>query len=92
MGVRQYKRLNAKKIAALSGPGRYADGDGLHLVVDANGTSVGLRASRPKDGGETWGSEGADRITKTLYDDAGQPTKTITVLGATLEYDAAETV
>lgn len=34
---REVNRLSARKIQTLTEAGRYADGDGLHLVVDAAG-------------------------------------------------------
>jgi hypothetical protein len=34
---REVHRLSARRVQSLSDPGRYADGDGLYLVVDAAG-------------------------------------------------------
>jgi hypothetical protein len=38
--ARQLHKLFARQIAALSKPGRYSDGGGLYVVVDAGGTSI----------------------------------------------------
>ena len=37
MPSREADRLTARKVETLKGPGVYMDGDGLRLVVDANG-------------------------------------------------------
>lgn len=37
MGQRAYCRLTARKVAGLREPGRYADGDGLYLLIDPSG-------------------------------------------------------
>ena len=34
---REVNRLSSRKVQTLTDPGRYADGDGLYLVVDAAG-------------------------------------------------------
>ena len=36
--ARQTKRLSARAVETLSKPGRHADGDGLYLVIDSNGS------------------------------------------------------
>src|SRR5262245_46660251 len=36
--ARKVRRLNSRLVAALSKPGRYADGDGLYLVVNKGGS------------------------------------------------------
>jgi hypothetical protein len=36
--AREVHKLTARKVETLAAPGRYSDGEGLYLIVDANGS------------------------------------------------------
>ena len=72
-------RLNVKQVAALTAPGRYADGDGLYLQVS-------------KSGSRSWVFRWRDRQTKKLRELGTQPAKAVSLAAARVAAGAARTV
>ena len=50
-GKHPVNALTAMQIAKLSAAGRYADGNGLYLVVDTSGAKCQRRSKKGPDGG-----------------------------------------